>query len=401
MVATSRDESYQRLRKTIDLTGATSGGPDVQGLLRHRGGLRLRHRRGPHRRPGRLDHAARRQRGHVRGRRRVLRHQLGHAAPVPRALPDQRQQERPTRRGGLHGHRHDRPPRWNGATGNSGGFQDWEIDLSAYDGRQVEVSISYVQDFATQGLGVFVDDAVVTKDGRPTEQTSFEDGLGGWDRPRPPEGTSRQPVGAAGLGRLHRRSGRRHGRHPLLRLRPGGRPDAARRAALMGDAMRYLGVLGGRPGGRRRSRWPAARVPPGTPADYRIRISKSKLRVDKSRRTKVRLSCGPTRASGARARVALQRGKNVLMGRRAFTTTANKNRNITVRIKKSAYRRLKQRKKIRDDDHRRHPRLRRQAAAQVADGHDGPQEAATVRNRPVAAYLSASVQIWPPPRPIC
>ena len=48
---------------------------------------------------------------------------------------------------------------WNGATGNSGGFEDWKIDLSAYHGRQVEVSISYVQDFGTAGLGVFVDDA--------------------------------------------------------------------------------------------------------------------------------------------------------------------------------------------------------------------------------------------------
>ena len=34
------------------------------------------------------------------------------------------------------------------------------------------------------------------------------------------------------------------------------------------------------------------------------------------------------------------------MGRRAFSITANKNRNVTVRIKKSAYKRLKNRKSI-------------------------------------------------------
>jgi hypothetical protein len=71
------------------------------------------------------------------------------------------------------------PGKWFGATGNSGGFVDWDFDLSAYAGKQIEVSISYVQDFATAGLGVFVDDASVTTDST-TESTSFEDGNGGW-----------------------------------------------------------------------------------------------------------------------------------------------------------------------------------------------------------------------------
>ncbi len=35
------------------------------------------------------------------------------------------------------------------------------------------------------------------------------------------------------------------------------------------------------------------------------------------------------------------------MGRRSFSTAANKNRSITVRIKKSAYRRLNRVKRIR------------------------------------------------------
>ena len=33
-----------------------------------------------------------------------------------------------------------------------------EVDLSDYAGQQVEISISYVQDFAVSGLGVFLDD---------------------------------------------------------------------------------------------------------------------------------------------------------------------------------------------------------------------------------------------------
>ncbi len=65
---------------------------------------------------------------------------------------------------------------WNAATGSSGGWQEWTVDLSAYAGKQVEISISYASDWGTQGLGVFIDDTTVTVGG----STSFEDGLGGW-----------------------------------------------------------------------------------------------------------------------------------------------------------------------------------------------------------------------------
>ena len=79
---------------------------------------------------------------------------------------------------------------WNAASGRSGGWQDWDIDLSAYAGKQVEVSISYVSDWAIQGLGVFVDDTAVVVDGAPTAATSFEDGLGGWVVADPPLGSA-------------------------------------------------------------------------------------------------------------------------------------------------------------------------------------------------------------------
>ena len=66
---------------------------------------------------------------------------------------------------------------WNAASGNSGGWQQWSVDLTAYAGSQVEVSIAYASDWAVQGLGVFVDDIVVsTGEG----STSFEAGLDGW-----------------------------------------------------------------------------------------------------------------------------------------------------------------------------------------------------------------------------
>ena len=78
---------------------------------------------------------------------------------------------------------------WNAATGPSNGWQEWTVDLSAYVGKRVEVSISYVSDWATQGLGVFLDDVRVVVDGTGTAQTSFEADLGGWSVASPPAGS--------------------------------------------------------------------------------------------------------------------------------------------------------------------------------------------------------------------
>ncbi len=77
---------------------------------------------------------------------------------------------------------------WNAATGGSNGWQQWSVDLSGYAGEQVEVSISYISDWGTQGLGVFLDDVAVTVDAQ-TAQTSFEDGLGGWSVAGAPAGS--------------------------------------------------------------------------------------------------------------------------------------------------------------------------------------------------------------------
>ena len=74
---------------------------------------------------------------------------------------------------------------WNAASGSSGGWQQWQVDLGAYAGQDVEISISYASDWSTQGLGVFIDD-VTLPDGTTT---SFETDLGGWQASGPPEGS--------------------------------------------------------------------------------------------------------------------------------------------------------------------------------------------------------------------
>ena len=75
---------------------------------------------------------------------------------------------------------------WNAASGRSSGWENWSIDLSAYAGSQVEVSISYVSDWGVQGIGSFVDDITVSTEGS-TE--SFESDLGVWTVAGPAPGS--------------------------------------------------------------------------------------------------------------------------------------------------------------------------------------------------------------------
>lgn len=75
---------------------------------------------------------------------------------------------------------------WNAFTGNSGGWQQVEMDLTAYAGKTVEIHISYATDWATQNLGVFVDDIELS--GHPLED--FETGMGAWSVSVAPGGSA-------------------------------------------------------------------------------------------------------------------------------------------------------------------------------------------------------------------
>jgi hypothetical protein len=82
---------------------------------------------------------------------------------------------------------------WNAASGASGGWQQWSIDLSAYSGKQVEVSIAYASDWATQGLGVFVDDIGLSTGGGSTSFEDDGDVMDGWAFTGPPAGSAPNP----------------------------------------------------------------------------------------------------------------------------------------------------------------------------------------------------------------
>ena len=114
----------------------------------------------------------------------ALRDRVELGAPVRRPLPD-------VRPGGRHV-RADRSGRRRrcGLTGDSAGWDQLHYDLSAYAGQQVEVSISYVTDFAVSGIiGVQVDDVQLTNNGVSTPLTGFEAGdLDGFTTPAAPRG---------------------------------------------------------------------------------------------------------------------------------------------------------------------------------------------------------------------
>ncbi|MFF8834503.1 M14 family zinc carboxypeptidase [Streptomyces sp. NPDC015130] len=76
---------------------------------------------------------------------------------------------------------------WNAFTGPSNGWRQASVDLSAWAGKRVELSISYVSDPGTGETGAFVDDTrLVTT---TTEAEGFETGLGAWTVPGAPEGS--------------------------------------------------------------------------------------------------------------------------------------------------------------------------------------------------------------------
>ncbi|MFI6318376.1 M14 family zinc carboxypeptidase [Nonomuraea sp. NPDC050556] len=78
---------------------------------------------------------------------------------------------------------------WNAFTGNSGGWKKTAFDLSAYAGKKVEVSFSYVADPGTGFQGAFVDDTKVTTTSGTVDAEGFETGLSPWTVPGPPAGS--------------------------------------------------------------------------------------------------------------------------------------------------------------------------------------------------------------------
>jgi hypothetical protein len=247
---------------------------------------------------------------------------------------------------------------WNAATGNSGGYQDWKVDLSAYAGSQVELSISYVQDFAFGGLGVFVDDAKLTKDGVAADETSFEDGLDGFVAGPPPAGseagtqkawTSRTAAGYVdGPGVQTPRS-------VYWGFGLEGVSGAGNRAGLMAGAMRHLGVLA--PGSPAGAGTPtgagAAPAPPalsGSTArgtSQRVVIARRLLRVDRNGRFQVGVRCpASTSTKVCRGSIRVVAGSR-LLARRTFSIRADRVTTMRLALTRSGRALLRRKGRVR------------------------------------------------------
>ncbi|MEV4685728.1 M14 family metallopeptidase [Streptomyces kurssanovii] len=78
---------------------------------------------------------------------------------------------------------------WNSFTGASDGWRAASFDLSAYAGKRIEVSVSYVTDPSDGGRGVFVDDTRLVTGGVEQPLEGFEASLEPWTAAGPPEGS--------------------------------------------------------------------------------------------------------------------------------------------------------------------------------------------------------------------
>ena len=183
------DEAYKRLtrRITVPAGGALHV---VLDELQPRAELRLPDRRGSHRRPKRLDDPAGPKRSHVERPDRDESCPGGWSNPADAANVLHpfltRYQTFVPASGtctstGTTGE-------WNAANGSSSGWQQFDVDIPADLGPQVELSITALSDWGFQQFpGVFIDDIQVST-GEGT--TSFEndgDPLDGWTVPGAPQ----------------------------------------------------------------------------------------------------------------------------------------------------------------------------------------------------------------------
>jgi bacillopeptidase F (M6 metalloprotease family) len=88
---------------------------------------------------------------------------------------------------------------WNSITGSTDGWKQVAYDLSSFAGRQVEVSITYVTDPGTGGVGAFVDDTRVVVNG-VTSADGFEGATSSWTVGAPPPGSPAPSPGSWAIG---------------------------------------------------------------------------------------------------------------------------------------------------------------------------------------------------------
>jgi Zinc carboxypeptidase/Immune inhibitor A peptidase M6 len=131
---------------------------------------------------------------------------------------------------------------WNATSGRSDGWEPWTVDLSAYAGKHVEISISYASDWGTQGVGAFVDDIQVSNGDGTTSFEDDADPMDGWTVSGPPPGSANNPNDWIRTGSVGFQEGAVSATPDTLYFGFGfeGISDPATRADVMGRSIHYL-----------------------------------------------------------------------------------------------------------------------------------------------------------------
>ncbi|WP_055529226.1 M14 family metallopeptidase [Streptomyces graminilatus] len=130
---------------------------------------------------------------------------------------------------------------WNSLTGASTGWQQVNFDLSAYAGKKVEISLSYITDPGSGGRGVLADNATLVTGGTAGPVEGFETSLGAWSTPGPPAGSPKVTTDWSRSGELFKTYGAVTTRDTvLLGFGLEHVTKAADRKALLGKALAAL-----------------------------------------------------------------------------------------------------------------------------------------------------------------
>ncbi len=252
---------------------------------------------------------------------------------------------------------------WNAATGNSAGFQDWKIDLTPYAGKQVELSITYAQDFAVSGLGVFVDDVKIKKDGAVATAFGFEDGtLGPFTAgPAPGGGTENTEAkwAATSTAGLVDAPGVKTANSVYWGFGLEGVTGRATRSALLLNALKSFDVKQGPPvvpPGR-----PGTTPPPATPAPPVTSTSKppisaivkfasaSTTRLTKLGSMKVRVRCPANVLSDCKIKVTLKGkvgGRTRTLGSKSATLKKGAAANVVIKLSSATRKAIRKAKRL-------------------------------------------------------
>ncbi len=255
---------------------------------------------------------------------------------------------------------------WWAATGNSGGWQLWELDIpAAYLGKNVQIAITMATDPGSLGLGQWVDDTTLTTNTGELFSTSFEAGFDGWSTPAPPPGTVRQePTWTRQEG------------VPFVEAAATTTPDTvytgfglekvvgqANQVTLLKEAITHLGTpakpafsaptptkeppAGGGGGGGGGVTPPPAVVPPAlVPKGPLVAIAARDLRASRTGVVKLRLGCPKAALTQCRSTVRLASGKRRL-GSKTATIRPGQTSTVSVKLSRTARRLLARRKRLR------------------------------------------------------